>query len=132
MQSLLIFIIICLAAWLFWRYWGRQLFLRHLQRKMEDNLRQAFGMPPRPKKGNASRGSRQQSDSSTDSDRYSSRARGYAGSEPIIPPEYAEDVEYVEIKEFTQTEIGEKRADGSYVHEQQVSDAEWEEIKIKK
>lgn len=49
-------------------------------------------------------------------------------SESIIPKEYAEDVEYVEIKEFT-GHIEKDAENNTTYTESQVSDAEWVEIK---
>jgi len=52
---------------------------------------------------------------------------------PIIPKEYAEDVEFVETIDYSETEIRTDgkpgRASSSSYQESQVSDAEWEEIK---
>lgn len=61
--------------------------------------------------------------------------KGAKRDESIIPKEYAEDVEYVEIKEFTRVREEEISADGKTKRvytESQVSDAEWVEIKEKK
>lgn len=48
----------------------------------------------------------------------------------IIPPEYGEDVEYEEIKEYSHTSATVITPDGeSEYSESQISDAEWIEIK---
>ncbi len=60
-----------------------------------------------------------------------SSTRSYTRSEErIIPPEYGEDVEYVEIKDFSRTSLTVEDSDGvSEYSESQISDAEWIEIK---
>lgn len=49
--------------------------------------------------------------------------------ERIIPPEYATDVEYVEVKTFSQEDSNGCDIQHNVYREEQVSDAEWEEIK---
>lgn len=109
--------------------------------KTEDFLRNATGMPPRPgsrkaKKEEAERKSNDYNDRRYNG--YRSRRNSYRqpnGDEPIIPKEYAEDVEFVETKEFSQTTIDSSYSSGksrTEWHESQVSDAEWEEIKTKR
>lgn len=74
--------------------------------------------------------------------KYSSRHRssGHKGDkeaaspEPIIPKEYAVDVEFVEVKEFAQTEVAVDKDGNSKIRqevkiESQVTDVEWEEVK---
>lgn len=51
--------------------------------------------------------------------------------ESVIPREYAEDVEFVEIKEFSKEE-NLRSDDYTSVTEEQVSDVEYEEIREKK
>lgn len=105
----------------------RPLLMRYMARKAEDYMRRAAGMPPRGKKRCGDPGRRQEAYSrggdTRGSRRYYGRRQG-----PIIPPEYAEDVEFVEIKEYSRSE---SRDDGkvTWREESQVSDAEWEEIK---
>lgn len=52
------------------------------------------------------------------------------GNEPLIPKEYAEDVEFIETKDYSSTEsrINSNVKQESF-HESQISDAEWTEIK---
>ena len=59
--------------------------------------------------------------------RHRFRHGGY-DSDSVIPKEYAEDVEFVEIKEFGTREDTAGSKNGTY-RESQVSDAEWVEIK---
>ena len=117
-----------------------------MARRAEDYLRKATGMPPRSgsrEEKRQQRASRQayssagSSSSASSSSSYSRRARRQRNSqrgynEPIIPPEYAEDVEFVETKTFSETIIGGSDGKQRQYHESQVSDAEWVEIKEKK
>lgn len=59
--------------------------------------------------------------------RYGSR-RGHSS---VIPQEYAQDVEFTEIREYTHIEDTDAGSNPEYA-ESQVSDVEWEEIKIRK
>ena len=97
-----------------WPYISRWLKRKALQ-KAEDYLRSRLGVPP-----NASRSHNPKNPFGTQTSKQ---------HEPLIPKEYAEDVEFVETKEFSRhEETGHKRATEKY-NETQVSDAEWTEIK---
>lgn len=108
--------------------------------KAEDFLRNATGMPPRPgsRKAKKEASERKRQNSGDNSGSYYRSRRRYrqtSGDEPIIPKEYAEDVEFVETKEFSQTTIDSSYSSGNSRtewHESQVSDVEWEEIKTKR
>ena len=140
MGIFLIILIIVIACWPWISRWLKQF----LARRAEDYLRKATGMPPRPgsrEEKRQQRTSRQAYSSSqdnfSDSAAYSRRSRqrrktrnGY--KEPIIPPEYAEDVEFVETKSFSETTIGGSDRQPRQFHESQVSDVEWVEIKNKR
>lgn len=130
-----IFLITLLLIILLWPSIKRWLG-RFAANKTEDFLRNAAGMPPRPGSRQAKRESRRQ-----DNRNYSNSSKGYyyrtgrqqrqpEPSGPIIPKEYAEDVEFVEIKEFSQTTIHASVDNGNKKewHESQVTDVEWEEI----
>lgn len=136
MGTFLIIIIIGIICWPLISKWLRQ-FLAH---RTEDYLRKATGMPPRPgsrEERRQQRASRQAYNSETNRDTnssYSSRNRSqrktrYNKNEPLIPPEYAEDVEFVEIKSYSQTTIGATDRKVKEYHENQVTDAEWVDIK---
>lgn len=113
-----------------------------MAKRAEDYLRKATGMPPRPGSREARR---QEKNRSADdsragrsrSQRYSrsgSRRYGENGNGPIIPKEYAEDVEFTETIDYSETIIAEEdtpRGDAAY-HENQVSDVEWEEVRTTK
>ncbi|MCM1291433.1 MAG: hypothetical protein NC201_04500 [Prevotella sp.] len=129
MSGLLILILICVAVWLFWKYIGRNMLVNYARRKQEDFLRSAFGMPPRQKKTRNGDFSKRKSTQEPGSG-FSQRNRHADSRESIIPKEYAEDVEYVEIKEFSQTDIAaDRNQTHTQYHEEQVSDVEYVEIK---
>lgn len=122
-----------------------------LANRTEDYLRKATGMPPRPgsreerRQQRASQQSQYRSSESEGSYYYNSsgysngsafrsrsrRRSRYSSNEPLIPREYAEDVEFVEIKSFSQSTIKETVETEKQYHESQVSDVEWVEIKQK-
>lgn len=112
---------------------------RFMANRAEDFIRNATGMPPRPGSRKARKQARQQSKSQNAADgRFSSgrsrrRQKRYDNG-PLIPKEYAEDVEFTETVDYSETTIAEENGDRRYssYSESQVSDVEWEEIKTKK
>ena len=138
MGIFLIIVIIVIACWPWISRWLRQF----LARRAEDYLRKATGMPPRPgsredrRQQRASQQAYSSASDNTSGSSYTRRQRqrrrtrrGY--NEPIIPPEYAEDVEFVETKSFSETSIGESHGQTRQYNESQVSDVEWVEIRNK-
>ena len=121
---------------------------RFLAHRTEDYLRKATGMPPRPGSREAKRQARQQQQQSSTSNAYSGSSRrsggrtytrrtrrtsSYGRHEPLIPKEYAEDVEFVETISYSDPTIGaDYGGKRTIYHESQVSDAEWVEIKKKR
>lgn len=90
-----------------------------------------MGMPPRDKSKKQSGRRQSYSSSGSYTDGYGQRSRrsGYS-SGPLIPKEYAVDVEYTEIRSFSSEET--IASDGNTVRykiESQVSDAEIIEIR---
>lgn len=139
MGIFLIIVIVVIFCWPWISRWLKQF----LANRTEDYLRKATGMPPRPgsredkRQQRTSRQAYGSSDKSAPYSNYSRRSRQQrrtrrAYNEPIIPPEYAEDVEFVETKSFSETTIGESGGQSRQFHESQVSDAEWVEIKEKR
>lgn len=128
MGTFLIILIIIFAVMPLLRRWLTPWLQRYAARKTEDFFRQQMGMPPRDKK--ADRKAKKQT---TKNQTYSSRRKAQQPSdEPIIPREYAEDVEFVEIKEFENTEVAAESVDDKTkvkYTENQISDAEWVDIK---
>lgn len=131
MSGLLILILIFIGMPIIWR-WLKPYFFRWMQHRTEDYVRNAMGMPPRDKSKKRS-GSRQ---SYSSSGSYSSgsygqgRRRGAYSSGPLIPKEYAVDVEFTEIRSYSSEEtIASNGSSVRYKVESQVSDAEIIEIR---
>lgn len=123
-------LIICIVLFLLWPTIKKWL-ARYMAHKTEDFIRSATGMPPRDKgrgRGSSAPGG---ASYSREGRQRGPRRDPRQSAEPIIPREYAEDVEFVESVEYSETRIREDYADGSrrVVTESQVSDAEYVEIK---
>ncbi len=145
-MTAVIVLVIFAIVWLLFGQQIRNWFAGFMARRTEDYIRKATGMPPRPGSREAKR--QQREEQKAQSQRSSQRASGYydgrssrrrrsTGSynsnEPLIPKEYAEDVEFTETISYSETTIGVASSDGNTTvyHESQVSDVEWEEIKVK-
>ena len=127
MRGLGILILIVIFFWLIWPALSRWLKRKAMERA-EDYMRSSMGMPPRDKKKRKS----QWEQRSTSQDNYYRQQNRNAVNreEPIIPKEYAEDVEFTEIKEYSHTEINSGSSNKKETfHESQISDAEWTEVK---
>lgn len=126
MGTFLVILIVIFALWPIILRWLRPLIMRYMQRKAEDYIRKAAGFPPREEQ----RKRRASSKSSGNAHRTQSGYQRQTDDGPVIPREYAEDVEFVEYKQYSSdTTI---KSDGHRVEikeESQVSDVEWEEIK---
>lgn len=130
-----IFLIILILLFVMWPVivrWLRPIIMRYMARKMEDQIRRAAGMPPRDDRRSSRKKQQERQQHSTRRRSSSSYYRGQR--QHIIPPEYAEDVEFTEIKDYSKSEeiAPENRKTASYRQESQVSDAVWEEIKPRK
>lgn len=132
MRGIGILILVVLFFWLCWPAISRWLKRKAMERA-DSYLRKAMGMPPREKKsGRRAGGDRYSSEEDFhDTDRFY-RQRGYGrrrGDEPLIPKEYAEDVDFEEtISQSENKEIKPESMTQSY-HESQVSDVEYTEVK---
>lgn len=130
MQGLGILILIVLFFWIV-RPWIARWLKRKAMERAEDYMRSSMGMPPRDKK--KKRGSY----SNDDGNAFYQRERrnpfdgSHKNKEPLIPKEYAEDVEFVETISYSETIEFQKKPDKSSKpsHESQISDAEFIEIK---
>lgn len=108
-----------------------------MARRAEDAMRRMMGMPSRKEEQRARRRAEKaaRSGKTDQSARYAGRQSTRSGNTsnngPIIPKEYAEDVEYVEIKSYSEsTEIHADPKKGETIyHESQVEEAEYIEIK---
>lgn len=117
----LFLILLIIITVLLWPQISRWL-QRFMLRRAESYFRKAAGMPPPPKQSRSDRSRRK---AGTQTSR-----RPDSHDEPIIPKEYAEDVDFVEVKVFQETEIRvEKKPGYTEYQESQVTDAEWEEVK---
>ena len=129
-----IFLVIVIIIALFWPAISR--WLRSLMaRRAEDYIRRATGMPPRPGSREERRQQRARSAASGDGSRNdygrNRQRRRPASREPLIPKEYAEDVEFTETISYSETIIvGETRRNDEKPRrpENQVSDAEWTDL----
>lgn len=112
--------------------WIRRKAQQKMAEKVEDYLRSATGMPPREKKKKSRNPFRRQEEDDGASP-YGNPRPHYGrrrADEPIIPKEYAEDVEYTEFKSYSsETEIRDDGDNVAYRSQEQVEDAEWIEIK---
>lgn len=126
MTALIIIIILVLL----WPYIWRRLqpyIMRWGQRRAEDYMRQAMGMPPRDKR-KSSAGSSRQTPPPPPRGRKNARS-----SDEIIPKEYAEDVDFTEYHSYSEeTVIADDNGTTTFRRESQVSDAEIIEIHEKK
>lgn len=126
MLGLIIIILLIFGIPYIWR-WLRPYFLRWMQRRAENYFRKAMGVPPRDKSRSDRENYRQSTNSSSGYRRYSRQRQANNG--PVIPKEYAEDVEFTEVRSYSKEHT---IADGetvAYKRESQVSDAEIIEIK---
>lgn len=127
MTGLGILILIIVFFWVIWPVIARWLKRKAMERA-EDYMRASMGMPPRDK-------SKRKSSNSSQDGFYQRQRRNPFGPDsytqgPIIPKEYAEDVEFTETIDYSSSDRIKKEADKTEVyHESQISDAEYTEIK---
>lgn len=119
MTGLIVILLLVFGLPYLWRML-RPYLIRWAQRRADSYMRRAMGMPPRGERSGGGEeffGRR----------RYSSRRRQNGGS-PIIPKEYAEDVEFTEIHTYSESDTSGQRSQTRFSCESQVSDAEIIEI----
>ncbi|MCH5227000.1 MAG: hypothetical protein J1F16_04190 [Muribaculaceae bacterium] len=131
MTGLGILILAVVFFWLVWPYIARWLKRKAMERA-EDYMRASMGMPPREKKKRSAWGKKE----NTEDTAYTYRERRnpfgnerYGHEGPIIPKEYAEDVEFVETKDYSESSFKNTKEGSESYHESQISDAEYVEIK---
>lgn len=128
MSYIFLFIIILILCWPLYR----GLVAQFMHNRAEDFIRKAAGMPSRKKEkkmrkaAEAARRHRQQY-GERDEERYSNSP--FATPSHIVPKEYAEDVEFEEIKSTESTTTFSSDSNGNFRYEHQVEDAEFTEIK---
>lgn len=121
-----ILILIVIFFWLIWPTVSRWIKRKAMERA-EDYMRSSFGLPPREKKRKKSK---QRVDESENDDYGQHRTyRRRSGHGPIIPKEYAEDVEFTETIDYSEEEHRHSAGGEERYHESQISDAEFIEIK---
>lgn len=119
------FIAIILLIIIVWLVFGESIkraLYGFIARKAEDSLRRSMGMPPR-KEQKKKRSQRRENSSGRSTGRHASGRPG----EPVIPKEYAEDVEYVEIKSYSEDTVIREDASGRQTvveSESQIEEAE--------
>ncbi|MBD5369773.1 MAG: hypothetical protein HDR80_08090 [Bacteroides sp.] len=132
------FLIVLIVLVLGWYIFGTKIkaWLQGMMiRRMEDSIRKGMGMPSRKEEEKARRRAEKEARKHTAgaSPSGSASAAYSAPTGHIIPPEYAEDVEYTEYREYSETiDITAAREAGGNTRvkvESQVSDAEYIEIK---
>ena len=133
MRGLGILILIVVFFWLIWPAISRWLKRKAMQRA-EDYMRAQMGMPPRDKKAGRSKTGSNDNYRGYGDDAYQRQHRNPFGpdrytKEPIIPKEYAEDVEFTETKDYSERVTTTTSETSQSYHESQISDAEWTEIK---
>lgn len=126
MTGLIIIILLIFGIPYIWR-WLRPYFLRWVQHRAENYFRKAMGVPPREKRQSDRKNHRQSTNSSSGYQRYSGRHKANNG--PVIPKEYAEDVEFTEVRSYSEEHTIANGGSVAYTSESQVSDAEIIEIK---
>ena len=127
MRGLGILILVVVFFWLVWPVISRWLKQKAMERA-EDYMRSTMGMPPRDKK----KGKKQEENSRKETYYHRSRRHPFETQEkdgPIIPKEYAEDVEFTETIDYSRAEYKEAAKGKAIYHESQVSDVEYVEIK---
>lgn len=132
-MGILIFIILFIVLWPFIKPW----FQRFMARRMEDAVRKMAGMPTRKQEEKMRRQQQKQAQETTRESsffgrrRRPSRPRRSNGEEVAAMRAYAVDVEYTEIKEYSESTIvnDSSACRGRVRVEEQISDVEFTEIK---
>lgn len=115
-------ILLIIIVWLVFGETIKRALYGFLARKAEDSLRRSMGMPPRKEQKKNRR--QRQENSSGRSAAYHATGRSDG---PVIPKDYAEDVEYVEIKSYSEDTVIREDATGRQTvveSESQIEEAE--------
>lgn len=137
MKAIEIILIILFVLVLLWPFLSRTiapLIQRWMFGKMEDHLRRMSGMPTRKEEKKARREAERQARRSDGGHGFGSRRSPRNVKSTISMLKYvAEDVEFTEVKDFGAEEVTTKTTvKVEYKIEQQIQDAEFEEIKDSK
>lgn len=133
MRGIGILILVVLFFWLCWPAISRWL-KRKAMEKAENYMRQAMGMPPREKsrrKDSYRNGGENRRGGEYRHNPYAESGRKGNTHEPctVIMRQYAEDIEFVEIKDYSSETVKKTVISTESFRESQVSEAEWTEIK---
>ncbi|MDE6010641.1 MAG: hypothetical protein K2F87_04235 [Muribaculaceae bacterium] len=144
-MSFFVVLLAIIVLWLIFSPVIKPWLRRRAERQVADYFRSRMGMPTekemRRRQKEAEKQSRRQQRASGVRNGFWSRPADHGGTSPfaapkeIIPREYAVDVEFTEIRTFTQTTIAPdnspNRGKSHITIESQVSDVEYVEIKFK-
>lgn len=134
------FVVILIIVILIWSLFGQRIsqWIRaQMMGKFEDSLRAQMGMPSRKEERRQRKQAEKEARRSggfSSNERYSQTGGSPYQHRPdsIIPKEYAEDVEFVEYKDYSASaEVSSDGAGTRIKVEEQVEDAEFVEIKGK-
>lgn len=132
MKFVIILIVVILIITLFGDRISR-LIREFIAHRTEDVIRRMMGMPTRKeeKRARKERGNAYKRATTGFSDNSSRHGHSAETEKPLIPKEYAEDVEFIEIKDYSSKTIVEDTNGGKtrIYHESQVEEAEYVEIK---
>lgn len=141
-MTFLVIILVTIAFWLIFSPYIKPWLRRRAERKLTDYLRSQMGMPTEKEMRKAQKEAEKREQRQNVKNGFWSRPRGATqqssqhAPKEIIPREYAVDVEFTEVRQFSQTTIAADAASAKakgrkVVVESQVSDVEYTEIKIK-
>lgn len=121
-----VFLIILVAIFLLWP-WIVKWLRGYMARRAEDMMRRMAGMPPRKEEERRRR--EQNRERRSERKRREAERRAEEGLRSMR--EYAEDVEFTEVREFSESTIIDQEESGKrrVYSESQVSDAEYTEIR---
>lgn len=130
----IIFLLIVMRPWL--QRWLGPWLQRWMMGKVEDRMRRMAGMPTRKEERRARRQARRREERGAERFRQAAAGRRSQKDSPgarEVLQDYAEDVEYVEVKNYSaEIEIATDPKSGQrkVTVEEQVEDAVYEEIKV--
>ena len=138
-MTAIVIILAIIAIWLIFAPYIRPWLQRRAEQKLADYLRRQMGMPTEKEQRQAEKNARNRRNAAygtwTNPAGHQNTRSRHPADEPLIPKEYAVDVEYTEIREFAQTVIkddsSESDAKTGFAAECQVSDVEYTEIRQK-
>lgn len=108
-MTAIVIILAIIAIWLIFAPYIRPWLQRRAEQKLADYLRRQMGMPTEKEQRQAEKNARNRRNAAygtwTNPAGHQNTRSRHPADEPLIPKEYAVDVEYTEIREFAQTVI---------------------------